>query len=158
MDRDFGLLLKKNYDLMAKHGNHALQKMGLTFSQFHVLAYLYKKCPDKRAPLKKLETHFEVAQATMAGIVARLDGKGYVISRVCEMDKRVKIIQLTPEGEEKCQEALASVHQFHDKIESLYSEQELAQYKEYMERLYQFLVQADEQEQKKRLANRKTSG
>lgn len=143
---------------MAKHGNHALQKLGLTLSQFHVLAYLDKKCPEKQAPLKKLETHFEVAQATMAGIVARLESKGYLVSRVCESDKRVKIILLTPEGERKCQEALASVRQFHERIESLYSKQELAQYKEYMDRLYRFLVQVDEKERKKRLANGKTSG
>lgn len=69
--------IKKINDLMYKFGNQELKKIDLTFSQFHALVYL-EHCENGEATLKQLEAHFKVAQATMAGIISRLECKGYV--------------------------------------------------------------------------------
>ena len=98
---DLGLRIKKINDLMEKRANHQMQKEDLTFSQHHVLVYLIQ-CPEYTAPLKELEKYFRVAQATMAGIVVRLESKGLVESSVSSKDKRVKMVTLTEEGAESC--------------------------------------------------------
>ena len=72
---DLGLRVKKINDLMAKRGNYELKKLGLTFSQFHCLVYL-EKCAGQQVPLKQLENHFEVAQATMVSAAARKECRG----------------------------------------------------------------------------------
>ena len=137
---DLGLRVKKINDLMAKRGNYELKKLGLTFSQFHCLVYL-EKCTGQQAPLKQLENHFEVAQATMAGIVGRLEGKGYVRSHLAESDKRVKIVCLTDEGRQICASAKKGMHKLQEKVEQLYSRQELSQLGKYLDRLYELLAE-----------------
>lgn len=139
---DLGLRVKKINDLMAKRGNCELKKLSLTFSQFHCLVYL-DKCEGRQAPLKQLENHFEVAQATMAGIVGRLEGKGYVRSHLAECDKRVKIVCLTEEGRQICMSAKKGMHKLQEKVERLYSRQELSQLEKYLDRLYELLAEED---------------
>ncbi|GHV98226.1 hypothetical protein lacNasYZ03_02280 [Lactobacillus nasalidis] len=140
---DLGLKVKKINDLTAKRGNRELKQLGLTFSQFHALVYL-EHCQDGQAPLKQLEIHFQVAQATMAGIVGRLECKGYVKSRLAENDKRVKIVTLTQEGRRICKSAKQWGSQLQKQLALLYSDKELRQFEEYLDRLYEFLAQDEE--------------
>ena len=112
---DLGLRVKKINDLMAKRGNYELKKLGLTFSQFHCLVYL-EKCAGQQAPLKQLENHFE-------------------------SDKRVKIVCLTDEGRQICVSAKKGMHKLQEKVEQLYSRQELSQMEKYLDRLYELLAE-----------------
>ncbi len=98
---DIGLKIKKVNDLLEKKANRSLQEMDLTFSQHHALVYLLHS-PDNTARLKEMEKYFRVAQATMAGIVVRLESKGLVISGIDPEDRRIKVVTLTDKGKEAC--------------------------------------------------------
>lgn len=77
----------------------------------------------------------------MAGIVGRLEGKGYVRSHLAESDKRVKIVCLTDEGRQICASAKKGMHKLQGKVEQLYSRQELSQLEKYLDRLYELLAE-----------------
>lgn len=93
------MMLKKLNDEMNKRANADLERQNLTFSQMHVLIYLYRSDKEE-IPLKELERRFHVAQATMAGIVKRLEAKKFVSGRIDPDDKRVKLVSLTSSGRE----------------------------------------------------------
>lgn len=61
--------------------------------------------------LKDLERALHVAQSTAAGIVARLEQKGLVEGFGCSDDKRVKMVRITQQGIECCQQAEQDMEQ-----------------------------------------------
>ncbi|MGH4038809.1 MAG: MarR family winged helix-turn-helix transcriptional regulator [Sphaerochaeta sp.] len=69
----------------------------LTFTQNHVLLYL-KHSKNNTATLKDIEKSFEVSQATMAGVISRLDKNGYVKTFISEEDHRKKMVTLSDKG------------------------------------------------------------
>lgn len=120
---DLGLKIKKINDLLEKNANQMLQKQDLTYSQHHVLIYLRRQ-ENYTARLKELEKHFNVAQATMAGIVVRLESKGLVESSVLPEDRRVKVLTLTESGEKLLHESYMMMKEGEAKLISDLGEQE----------------------------------
>lgn len=102
--KECGALLKKINDELEKNANNALRARDLTFSQLGALLEL-SAAPEGRLPLKELERKLHVAQSTAAGIVSRLERKGLVEPFGDAEDRRVKIVQLTPEGLARLREA-----------------------------------------------------
>ena len=102
-----GALLKQIHDGLEKRANNSLRSQGLTMSQVSVLIELYFS-PGKQMALKELERRLHVAQSTAAGIVARLEQKGFVEGFGDANDRRIKMLRITPAGEECCQ--LADQH------------------------------------------------
>ena len=100
----FGILFKQIYDDLEKRVNDGLRYTDLTLAQMAALLILREK-PDKQMPLKELEHSLRIAQSTAAGIVSRLEQKGFVESLGQEGDKRIKIIRITDNGERCCLEA-----------------------------------------------------
>lgn len=49
--------------------------------------------------MKELERYFGVAQSTIAGVVSRLEQKGFVEAFGDAADKRIKVVHITPAGE-----------------------------------------------------------
>lgn len=102
-----GTLIKQIHDGLEKQANNSLRTQGLTMSQMGVLIELHFS-PEKQMPLKELERRLHVAQSTAAGIVARLEQKGFVAGFGDASDRRIKMLRITPAGEECCQ--LADQH------------------------------------------------
>lgn len=99
-----GLLFKQIHDSLEKRANHQLRPKDLTMMQVAVLMTL-RESPEKQLSMKEIERHFQVAQSTVAGIVARLQKKGFVEASGDNSDKRIKLVQITTEGENCCKEA-----------------------------------------------------
>lgn len=133
---DLGLRIKKINDLMEKRANRQMQNEDLTFSQHHVLVYLIH-CPEYTAPLKELEKYFRVAQATMAGIVVRLESKGLVESSVSSKDKRVKMVTLTEEGAESCRRSYRYMKAGEEKLKVRLSEDDVRELERLLDIVYQ---------------------
>lgn len=100
-------LVKQIHDGLEKQANNSLRSQDLTMSQVGVLIEL-RFSPEKQMALKELERRLHVAQSTAAGIVARLEQKGFVEGFGDANDRRVKMLRITPAGEECCQ--LADQH------------------------------------------------
>lgn len=97
----YGMYLKKINDLMARDANRGLSAHGLTLSQSRLLVALHH-APKGEYTMKELEVMFQVAQSTMAGIVARVEQKGMAVSYADVHDKRIKHVKLSPQGMAVC--------------------------------------------------------
>ena len=98
---ELALKLKRIDDSIKKKANNDLVEMDLTLVQHQTLVYLVHQ-EGHAAELKAIEREFRVSQPTVAGIAQRLEAKGYVKALSHPTDKRVKLIRLTPQGEELC--------------------------------------------------------
>lgn len=96
-DKQCGAYIKHISDVLQRNCNNALQKKGLTMSQLSVL-YQLNNTPIGQMPLKELEKQLQVAQSTAAGIICRLEQKGFVEGGVSGDDKRIKLVRITEAG------------------------------------------------------------
>ena len=92
-----GGYIKHINDVLQRLCNNALQAKGLTMSQLTVLHQL-ENAPAGELSLKELEKSLRVAQSTAAGIVFRLEQKGFVESFGSLEDRRIKMVRITPSG------------------------------------------------------------
>lgn len=80
--------------------------------------------PDQQIPLKDLEKLLHVAQSTTAGIVHRLEQKRLVTSLGDASDKRIKLVKLTPLGEQYCKSAEQNMREAEENLLSGLTETE----------------------------------
>lgn len=99
--RACGTLIKQIHDGLERNANNTLRAQDLTMAQVGVLIELYH-APEKQMPLKELERILHVAQSTAAGIVVRLEQKKFVESFGDPNDRRIKMVRITPTGENCC--------------------------------------------------------
>ena len=74
--------------------------------------------------MKELERRFCTAQSTVAGIISRLEQKGFVEAFGDAADKRVKLVHITPAGEACCKEAAGYMEQAEQTLLRGFSEEE----------------------------------
>lgn len=112
---DIGLKIKIISEMISKYINNGIRtnKIDVTFQQMNILRYLYEN-PGRTASLKEMERNFGTSQATMAGMVVRLEEKGLVNTFHQEEDKRIKMVRLSEEGWKTLKER----YQFKKKTES----------------------------------------
>ncbi|MFI3129087.1 MAG: MarR family transcriptional regulator [Bacillota bacterium] len=104
--------VRRIHDKMEKDGNARLKEYDLTLAQGHVLGFLLAH--GGKAPLKELEKALNVAQSTSAGLVSRLEKRGYIENIADETDKRIKIVEITKSG----LEAMCNIGETMKSIES----------------------------------------
>lgn len=95
--QDCGLLIKQINDELRKNANNALRHLDLTIAQLDALVELGRSSEGQRS-LKELEQILHVAQSTAAGIVTRLEQKGFVEGLGDAEDRRIKLVRITPAG------------------------------------------------------------
>ncbi len=139
---DVGFRFKKIDDLLQKRADETMRELDVTFTQHHVLVYLVH-CENNTSTLKAIEKEFKVSQATMAGIVIRLEEKGMVESYTLPSDKRIKMVTLTEKGLAVCKRSRELCIMAEEKIKSIYTEEEMNNFIEYLNRLYSLLSKED---------------
>ncbi|MGN1059596.1 MAG: MarR family winged helix-turn-helix transcriptional regulator, partial [Clostridia bacterium] len=92
-----GELIKQIHGELEKNANNAMRPLGLTMAQLGALLAL-NRAEEGQLSLKELEQYLHVAQSTAAGIVARLEQKGFVEGFGSASDRRVKLVRITPAG------------------------------------------------------------
>ena len=133
-----GALIKKIHDEIEKQANALLRQQGLTLSQMNVLMEL-EAIADHQLTLKELEGLLHVAQSTAAGIVMRLEQKGFVESFTDESDRRVKKVTITPAGLECCKNAASDVKDIETKLLSGLTESEKVLFLDLLKKVFQAL-------------------
>lgn len=103
--RDCGMLMKQINDELRKNANNALRSQRLTIAQLDALVEL-DQAPEGQRSLKELEQILHVAQSTAAGIIIRLEQKGFVEGVGDTEDRRIKRVRITPAGVECIRTAL----------------------------------------------------
>ena len=118
-----GQLIKLLHDRLEKQANNTLRAQDLTMMQISVLMEL-QKTEQKQLSMKELERKFCIAQSTVAGIISRLEQKGFVEAFGDAADKRVKLVHITPAGEACCREAAGYMEQAEQILLQGFSEEE----------------------------------
>ena len=136
MEYNIGWKLKRLNDEMLKNANNQLQEHNLTFSQLRVLIYLLTETETQSASLKSLEKHFTVAQATMAGLVSRMEAKGIVSCYGDPEDRRIKMVKLTEAGKGLLEEHRKEMEERDLHILDGLTEQERGNLEYYLDVLY----------------------
>ena len=72
-----GKFIKRIREELRKNANNAMRGQNMTVAQLETLMEL-DRAPEKRLSLKELEQSLHVAQSTAAGIIVRLEQKGFV--------------------------------------------------------------------------------
>ena len=133
-----GALIKKIHDEIEKKANAMLRQQELTLSQMNVLTEL-EVTPGHQLTLKELEGLLHVAQSTAAGIVTRLEQKGFVESFTDESDRRVKKVRITPAGMECCKNAASDVKDIETQLLSGLTDSEQVLFLDLLERVFNAL-------------------
>ena len=118
-----GQLIKLLHDRLEKQANNTLRAQDLTMMQISVLMEL-QKTEQNQLSMKELERKFCIAQSTVAGIISRLEQKGFVEAIADAADKRVKLVHITPAGEACCKEAAGYMEQAERTLLQGFSEEE----------------------------------
>lgn len=119
-------IVKLLSEIIEKKANGELKKYNITIGQVRVLGILYYS-QHQECSLKELEKIFHTSQATIAGIVSRLEDKKLIIGFSDAQDKRVKKVKLTKEGEMLASEAQLKVNDMEKWLTSKLAEDERAE-------------------------------
>ncbi len=127
--------IKMISEKIEKRMNCELKALNITASQMRILIELYNR-DDAKVLMKDLEKRFNVTQATMQGIISRMEKKGYLRTEYLISDKRVKCVMLTDEGTKLAKTALEKICETHKMISSSLSDKEAEQFKTCMDKIY----------------------
>lgn len=91
-DRSLGFLLHDVSRLLRTEYNRRVRNLGLTRSQWRVLAHLHRREGVTQTELADI---LEIEQATLARHLDRLEGSGWLERRPCDKDRRANRLFLT---------------------------------------------------------------
>ena len=117
------VLIRQIHTELEKNANNSLRQDDLTMSQINVLIEL-AQAEGNQMELKRLEQLLHVAQSTAAGIVRRLEQKGFVEGYGSPEDKRIKMIRITPEGLACCEKAWVGAQEVETQLTSALTDTE----------------------------------
>ena len=99
------------------HSRYLLKQCGLTTPQLTVLRTIGRYQPIR---VSSLARRIHLGQATVTGILYRLEGRGLITRSRANHDRRSVLIALTPEGETLTQEAPSPLQdRFRDSLSEL---------------------------------------
>ena len=127
-----GQLIKLLHDRLEKQAN-TLRGKDLTMMQISVLMEL-QEAEQMQHSMKELERKFCVAQSTVAGIISRLEQKGFVEAFGDASEKRIKLVHITPDGEVCCREAAGYMAEAEQMLLHGFSEDEKALFNQLLAR------------------------
>lgn len=110
------------------------EQLGLTAEQGRILHHICRNS-EKGVCQRDVEEHFELSHATVAGLVTRLEGKGFVRTLTSEKDKRIKTIFPTEKALERDSEMFAFIKESEDRFTEGFSPEEKEQLKNYLVRI-----------------------
>ncbi len=91
--RDIGFLIKLIYDAIDRRINRKLAKHDLTNTQMAVLAFLRSR-EGAHTTISDVQTFLNVSHPTCAGIIKRLQKKGFLYALVDPEDHRARVLKL----------------------------------------------------------------
>jgi DNA-binding MarR family transcriptional regulator len=118
--------------------DRALKPMGVTRSQWWVLAFLSRRDGMK---MTALASDLDLTKMAVGGLIKRMEASGFVERRDDNRDGRAKRIYLTAEGQSLVNRIRASVEEVEEDILSTVSESELDEAAETLVKIKQRLLE-----------------
>ncbi len=132
-------LLKMISEKLEKKMNSQLKKYGVTFTQLSIIVLLYTSDREADYSMKELERIFQVSQQTMAGVIKRLEQKGFIGSYSDLHDKRVKRVRLTPSGTNLGESVFSEMKNNEVLLENAVTDEERKTLLELLRKIYNYL-------------------
>ncbi|MDO4476233.1 MAG: MarR family transcriptional regulator [Lachnospiraceae bacterium] len=127
-------LLKQINDDIEKLVNNGLRELDLTMIQMHVLEFLEHE-EGRMSSMKKIEQHLGVSQPTAVGVIKRLEQKELVEPLTNPQDRRVKLVHMTPVGEEKVRVGVKQMQIIEDQLPDALTQEELTEFSRLLEKI-----------------------
>ena len=138
-DVDCAILIKMINDAIETAAMREFQKHNITLSQIRHLEYIYER-GGKDVLLKEIESHFNVSQPTVVGIMKRLEKKGLIYLEQDKNDQRAKTANLSPAGIKFYGQAESAKKELDNLIFKPLTEQEQNALKESLRKVYIGLI------------------
>ena len=129
-----GYLIKNISDKMKANADANLKEHNLTLTQSRVMGFLSSR--GNSASQKEIEDFLEVSHPTVVGVVARMELKGFITTRVDMSDKRNKIVELSGKAIQLGSEMDSMVETYERQMTRGLSEMQLKQLSEYLQVIY----------------------
>lgn len=131
---DAGVYFKRIDEQLSRSANRGLRSAGITLSQLEVLTVL-SEAGSVGMSLRQVEARLDVSQPTVAGLVRRLEDKGFVTVAIDEHDRRYRRVRITNRGRQVMHEA-DDQKQFHENLMLAgFSDKEKSQLMDYLARI-----------------------
>jgi MarR family 2-MHQ and catechol resistance regulon transcriptional repressor len=98
------LVLMKAHRALGRHAARSIEPSGLGTSDFAVLEVLFSKGPQK---VNDIGRRVDLTSGAITTAVDRLEGRGLVVRKLDEADRRTRIVCLTPVGRAHIAEVFA---------------------------------------------------
>lgn len=138
MQTHVGYLIKNISDKMRCCVDEHLKEHNLTFQQSKVIAFLAMK--NNQASQKQIEDFLKVSHPTVVGIISRMEQNGYLTTFVDKIDKRNKIVKLTPKAIEKWDKLKTTIDANEKQILKGLTDQQKLDFIAFLEQVYKNLI------------------
>lgn len=125
-------LLVKSAKSGTQHWKQAISDLGVTAVQSKVISFMHESGDISASELSKLAS---IDNATLTGIIDRLEAMGLVTRQHSTSDRRAITLRLTPQGETLAEELSARIEPANQKFMTNLSEAESYMLKELLQRL-----------------------
>jgi MarR family transcriptional regulator, 2-MHQ and catechol-resistance regulon repressor len=114
--------IERGAHLIATYLEHALEDLGVTQAEAHVLAQLARRGPTSIATL-----HDELARkrSTLTNILDRLEIRGFVRREINREDRRSLVIHPTPAGERAAKQVVDVLDELEKEVEAAVTDRDL---------------------------------
>lgn len=145
-DRSVGHWVVSTSNVIKKHIANYFLKEGITFRQWEVLAWLSNTggCGSQ----SELAEALGIEPHTMAGVINRMQRDGLLDRRCCDQDRRKNLIKPTAKAEELWRRTSRISHAFREDAVRGFNPEELAQLREYLERIRENLENPEPAQQR----------
>lgn len=134
--QDIGFLVKQIHDALERTINRELEAFQLTNSQLTVLNFLQFRA-NAETTIRDVQEYMNISHPTAAGLVKRLEQKGFVHLLVDPHDRRARMIRLNPLVREKFTADTRPTTGLEEKLMSGLGPQEREQLRNLLLRVYQ---------------------
>lgn len=132
MKYPYGHLIRILHSSSEQAMTAALEEVGLTAAQGHLLGYLAHQNPPKNP--RDIEEAFNLSHATVAGLLDRLEKKGFLKLSTDPNDRRRRRIDLTDKALEFTQRVGQILDENEEKMLRGFSEKEQERFASYLQR------------------------
>ena len=134
MGYPIGYLIKNISDKIKLNADTSLSEHNLTMTQSRVMGFLSSK--GNRASQKEIEDFLQVTHPTVVGVVARMEQKGFITTRVDETDKRNKIVELSACAQKLGSEIGNMVEEYEHSMTKGLTDEQIKQLSELLQVIY----------------------
>ena len=129
-----GAMIKRLAEITDRNANNELSKNDVTFSQLRILIMLRESIYDSLS-LKEIERYFDLTQATVAGIIVRLERKNFLEGFTDPADRRIKRVRITQQGIKLCDDTKLFMDGCEERLLRCLDEEERLKLQEYLSRI-----------------------